>query len=165
MNWELPDVQVGFRKGRETRDQTANICSITEKPENFRKISTSASLTTLKPLTVWITTNCGKFLKRWEYYNTLPVSWETCMGVKNQQLESYMNNWLIQNWERSTNPSADEWIRKLWYIYTMEYYSAVKKNTFESLLMRWMKLEPICGIFKPENCLENLFLFQMKVMN
>ena len=40
-------------------------------------------------------------------------------------------------------PSADEWIRKLWYIYAMEYYSAVKKNTFESVLMRWMKLEPI----------------------
>ena len=41
------------------------------------------------------------------------------------------------------HPSADEWIRKLWYIYTMEYYSAIKKNTFESVLMRWMKLEPI----------------------
>ena len=40
-------------------------------------------------------------------------------------------------------PSVDEWIRKLWYIYTMEYYSAIKKNTFESVLMRWMKLEPI----------------------
>ena len=40
-------------------------------------------------------------------------------------------------------PSADEWIRKLWYIYTMEYYSAIKKNTFESVLMWWMKLEPI----------------------
>ena len=40
-------------------------------------------------------------------------------------------------------PSADGWIRKLWYIYTMEYYSAIKKNTFESVLMRWMKLEPI----------------------
>ena len=39
--------------------------------------------------------------------------------------------------------TADEWIRKLWYIYTMEYYSAIKKNTFESVLMRWMKLEPI----------------------
>ena len=38
---------------------------------------------------------------------------------------------------------ADEWLRKLWYIYTMEYYSAIKKNTFESVLMRWMKLEPI----------------------
>ena len=40
-------------------------------------------------------------------------------------------------------PSADEWIRKLWYIHTMEYYSAIKKNPFESALMRWMKLEPI----------------------
>ena len=40
-------------------------------------------------------------------------------------------------------PSADEMIRKLWYIYTMEYYSAIKKNSFESVLMRWMKLEPI----------------------
>jgi len=40
-------------------------------------------------------------------------------------------------------PSADEWIRKLWYLYTMEYYAAIKKNTFESVLMRWMKLEPI----------------------
>ena len=39
--------------------------------------------------------------------------------------------------------SADEWVRKLWYIYTMEYYSAVKKNAFESVLMRWMKLEPV----------------------
>ena len=40
-------------------------------------------------------------------------------------------------------PSADEWIRKLWYIYTMEYYSAIEKSAFESVLMRWMKLEPI----------------------
>ena len=50
------------------------------------------------------------------------------------------------SWQCKKNihsPSADEWIRKLWYIYTMEYYSAIKKNTFESVLMRWMKLEPI----------------------
>ena len=46
-------------------------------------------------------------------------------------------------WKQPRCPSADEWIRKLWYIYTMEYYSAVKKNSFESVLMRWMKLEPI----------------------
>ena len=45
--------------------------------------------------------------------------------------------------EKPRCPSADEWIRKLWYIYTMEYYSAVKKNSFESVLMRWMKLELI----------------------
>ena len=46
-------------------------------------------------------------------------------------------------WKQPRCPSADEWIRKLWYIYTMEYYSAIKKNTFESVLMRWMKLESI----------------------
>ena len=46
-------------------------------------------------------------------------------------------------WKKPRCPSADEWIRKLWYIYTMEYYSVIKKNTFESVLMRWMKLEPI----------------------
>ena len=45
--------------------------------------------------------------------------------------------------KQSRCPSADEWIRKLWYKYTMEYYSAIKKNSFKSVLMRWMKLEPI----------------------
>jgi len=48
-----------------------------------------------------------------------------------------------RTWKQPTCPSADEWIRKLWYIYTMEYYSAIKKNAFESVLMRWIKLEPI----------------------
>ena len=64
MNHELPDVQAGFRKGRATRDQIANICWIIEKQENSRKTSTFASLTVLKPLTMRITTKCGKFFKR-----------------------------------------------------------------------------------------------------
>ena len=63
VNRELADVQAGFRKGRGTRDQIANIHWIIEKAREFRKTSTSASLTMLKPLTVWITTNYGKFLK------------------------------------------------------------------------------------------------------
>ena len=50
---------------------------------------------------------------------------------------------IARTWKQPRCPSADEWIRKLWYIYMMEYYSAIKKNTFESVLMRWMKLEPI----------------------
>ena len=58
---ELPDVQAGFRKDRGIRDQIANIHWIIEKAREFQKKSTSASLTTPKPLTVWITTNCGKF--------------------------------------------------------------------------------------------------------
>jgi len=49
---------------------------------------------------------------------------------------------IARTWKQPRCPSADEWIRKLWYTYTMEYYSAIKKNTFESVLMRWMKLEP-----------------------
>ena len=79
MNWEFLDVQAGFRKGRGIRDQIANIRWIIEKRANSRKTSTSAWLTTLKPLTVWITTDYGKFFKRCEYQTTLPASWETCM--------------------------------------------------------------------------------------
>ena len=50
---------------------------------------------------------------------------------------------IARTWQQPRCPSADEWIRKLWYMYTMEYYSAVKKNSFESVPMRWVKLEPI----------------------
>ena len=64
VNLGLPDVQAGFRKGRGTREQIANIRWIIEKAREFQKTSTSASLTTLKPLTVWITAKCGKFLNR-----------------------------------------------------------------------------------------------------
>ena len=72
MNHELPDVQAGFRKGRGTRVQIANICWIIKKQESFRKTSISALLTMPKSFTVWITTNCGKFLKRWEYWSGVP---------------------------------------------------------------------------------------------
>ena len=87
LSWELPGVQVGFSKGRGTRDQIANICWIMEKAREFPKISMSSLLTMPKPLTVWITINCGKFWKRWEYQTTPPASWETCMQVRKQQLE------------------------------------------------------------------------------
>ena len=50
---------------------------------------------------------------------------------------------IARTWKQPRCPSVDKWIRKLWYIYTMEYYSAIKKNSLESVLMRWMKLEPI----------------------
>ena len=65
---ELPDVQAGFRNGRGTRDPIADICWIIKKAREFqKKTSTSALLTMPKTLTVWITTNCGEFFKRWEY--------------------------------------------------------------------------------------------------
>ena len=68
-----------------------------EKQESSRKTSTSALLTTPKPLIVWITTNFGKFFKTWEYQATLPAFWASCMQVKKQQLELEMeqtdSNW------------------------------------------------------------------------
>ena len=70
-NCKLPDVQAGFRKGRGTRDQIANFRWIIKKAREFqKKKSISALVTMAKPLTLWITTNCGKFLKRWEYQTT-----------------------------------------------------------------------------------------------
>ena len=94
MNQELPNVQAGFRKGRETLDQIANIHWITEKARELKKKkSTSASLTMLKPLTVWITTNCGKFFKRWGYQTSLPAPWEICTHLKKQELEIDMEQW------------------------------------------------------------------------
>ena len=87
VNHELPEVQVGFRKGRRNRYQIANIRWVIKKQENSRKTSIPALLTMPKPLTVWITTNSGKFWKRWEYQTIWPVSWEICMQVKKQQLE------------------------------------------------------------------------------
>ena len=88
VNWELPDVQAGFRKGRGTREQTANIRWIIKKAKEFqKKTSTSASWTRPKPLTVWIATNCRKFLKRWEDQTSLTASCEICMQIRKQQLK------------------------------------------------------------------------------
>ena len=71
VNHELPNVQAGFRKCRGTRDQIANIGWIIKKAREFqKKTSISVSLAMPKPLTVWITTNYGKFFKKWEYQTT-----------------------------------------------------------------------------------------------
>ena len=93
MNRELPDIQAGFRKGRGARDKLSTSVESWEKQESSRKISTSALLTVPKPLTVWITTNCGKFFKRWGYQTTLAASWEICMQVKKQQFKPDMEQW------------------------------------------------------------------------
>ena len=87
MNRELPDVQAGFRKCKGTRNQIANIGWIIKKAREFRKkTSISVLLTMPKTLTVWITINCGKFWKKWEYQTTWPASWEAYMQIRNQQL-------------------------------------------------------------------------------
>ena len=81
VNHKLSDVQASFRKGRGTRDQIANFCWIIDKArENSKKTSLSALLEMPKPLTVWITTNCGKFWKRWE---DLPLEKSVCRSRSN----------------------------------------------------------------------------------
>ena len=86
MNREIPDVQAGFRKGRGIRDQIVNICWIIEKAREFQKNIYFCFIDYAKAF-VWITINCGKFFKRWEYQTTWPVSWETYTQVRKQQLE------------------------------------------------------------------------------
>ena len=91
MNHELPDVQAGFRKGRGTRDQIANICRIMEKAREFQKNIYFCFLDYAKAFVqealYRIIINCGKFWKRWEYQTTSPASWEIWMQVRKQQLE------------------------------------------------------------------------------
>ena len=99
VNWGLPEVQAGFRKGTSTTYQIANISYIRKKQDNFReKKSTSVALTMLEPLALWITTNYGKFFKWWEYHITLLASWEIRMQVKRQQLvhkDCILSSWLF----------------------------------------------------------------------
>ena len=71
---ELSGVQAGFRKSRGTRDQIANILWVIKKQGSSRKTSTFSLLTMEKPLAVWITTNCGKFFKKWEHQIIRPAS-------------------------------------------------------------------------------------------
>ena len=84
--WHLMLPSDGFRKGRGTRDQIANICWILERAREFQKNIYFCFIDYAKAFG-WITTNCGKIWKRWEYQTTWPASWETCMQVRKQQLE------------------------------------------------------------------------------
>ena len=87
MNHELADAQAGFRKGRGTRNQIANIRWIIEKARELQKNIYFCFMDYAKALTVWITMNCGKFFKRWKYQTMLPDSWKTCMHAKKEQLK------------------------------------------------------------------------------
>ena len=86
VNRELPDVQAGFWKGKGARGQIANIHWIIKKVRTFQK-NIDFCFIDYATAFEWITTNCGKFFKRWEYPTTLPASWEICMQIKMQQLE------------------------------------------------------------------------------
>ena len=92
VNWEIPDVQAGFRKGIGTRDQISNIELIFKKARRFQKNIYLCFVDYAKAF-VWLTTNCGQFWKRWEYQTTRSASWEICMQVKKQQLETDIEQW------------------------------------------------------------------------
>ena len=88
VNRELQMFKLVLEKAEKPEVKLTTSAGPQKKQESFRKTSTSALLTTPKPLTVWMTTNCGKFWKRWEYQTTLPA-WKICMYVRKQQLELY----------------------------------------------------------------------------
>ena len=102
VNWELSNVQAGFWRGRGIRDQIADICWIMEKAREFQKNIYFCFTEYMKALIMWISTNYGKFLKWLEYQTTLPVSWETCMQVKKQQWEPYMEQWTSSKLEKES---------------------------------------------------------------
>ena len=128
MSHELPHIQAGFRKVRGTRDQIANIHGSSRKQESSRKASTSVLLTMPKLLTVWLTTNCGKFFKRWEYQTTLPASWEICMQVRKQQLVPDMG-------KRTRSKSGKEYVK---VVYCHPVYIMYMQST-SCEMPDWMK--------------------------
>ena len=130
LNWELSDVQPGFRKGRGTRDQNANIRWIIEKAREFQKNVYLCFIDYAKVF-VWITTNCGKFFKRWEYQTTWPASWETCMQVRKQQLELNMGQW--------TGSKLGKEYLKAVYCYPV-YLTYMQSTSCE--MLGWVKHKP-----------------------
>ena len=100
MNRELPDIQAGFRKGRGTRDQIANIHWIIKKAREFQKSIYFCFIDYAKAFDCVDHLNCGKFWKRWEYQTTWPASWEICIQVRRQQLELGMEQQTGSKWEK-----------------------------------------------------------------
>ena len=127
VNCELPDVQAGFRKGRGTKDQIANISWIIKKAREFQKNIYFCLIDYAKAF-VWITTNCGKFLKRWEYQTTWPASWDICMQVKKQQLEPDM--------EQQTGFKQGKEYVKAMYCH-LAYLTYMQSTSWE--MLGWMK--------------------------
>ena len=141
VNCELPDIQAGFRKGIGTGDQIANICWIVEKARSSRKTYISASLTMPSLLTVWITTDCGKFLKRWEYQITWPASWKFCMQVKKQELEMDM--------EQQTGSKLGKEYIKAVYCHPVGCSPTCSSlhEVFQARILEWVAIFLLQGIF------------------
>ena len=130
MKHELPDVQAGFRKGRETRDQIANIRWIIKKAREFQK-NIYFCLIDYAKVFVWITTNCGKFFNIWEYQTTWPASWEICMQVKKQQLELD-----IEKKKKRTGHWTTDWVQIVKGVHQGCILSLYLFNLYTEYIMR-----------------------------
>ena len=120
--------KLGLKKVADLDIKLSTFVRQQKKQGNSRKSFISASLTVLKPLTMWITTNCGKFLKKWEYQTMLPVSWETCMKVKKQQLEPDMK-------QRTGSKLGKEYIKAVYC--PLAYLTYIQSTSCE--MPDWMK--------------------------
>ena len=144
MNCELPYVQAGFRKGRGTRDQIATVRWIIEKVREFQKNIYFCFIDYAKAF-VWITINCGRFWKRWEYQTTWPASWETCMQVRKQQLELVME-------QQTGSKSGKAYVKAVyWYPAYLTYMQSTSwetlgwmKHKLESRLLGELSIPQIC---------------------
>ena len=120
--------KLDLEKAEEPEVKLPTFTGSSKEQDKTRKTSTSALLTTPKPLTVWITTNCGKFLERWEYQTTWPASWEIRMQVKKEQLELDME-------QHTGSKSGKEYIKAV-YCHTA-YLTCIQSTSWETL--DWMK--------------------------
>ena len=120
--------KLDLEKAEEPEAKLPTSAGSSKKQESSRKTSTSALLTMPKPLTVWITTNFGKFWKRWEYQTTWPASWEICLQVKKQQLELDME-------QQTGSKSGNEYIKA---VYCHPAYLTCMQSTSREML-GWMK--------------------------
>ena len=126
MNFQM--FNLGLEKAEEPEIKLATSVGSSKNQESSRKSSTSAFLTMPKPLTVWITINCGKFWKRWEYQTTWPASWEICMQVRKEQLELDME-------QQTGSKSGKEYVKAV-YCYPA-YLTSVQNISWE--MLGWMK--------------------------
>ena len=122
--------KLDLEKAEEPEIKLPTSVGSSKKQESSRKTSTSALLTMPRPLTVWITTNCGKFWKRWEYQTMWPASWEICMQVRKQQLELDM--------EQQTGSKSGKASIKAIYCHPA-YLTYMQGTSWE--MPGWMKLK------------------------
>ena len=128
VNCELSDVQAGFRKGKRTRDQIANIRWIIEKAREFQKNIYFCFIDYAKAFDCVDHNNCGKFFKRWEYQTTWHASWKICMQVKKQQLELDME-------QQNGSKLGKEYIKAIYC--QPAYLTYMQSTSWETL--DWMK--------------------------